>query len=139
MLMPQKPPKSYTPLLLYTPPIVNIAAISTIAFYFNIYQENNKVFTISLYKIDQIINKREEKLAKETDKELVKRLLPTIYAGYKDAFLKATLDELPPYWTYNYKIKLKANNSLGYSPLYQQLIEKLKAIKQYLLNNLNIR
>jgi len=51
----------------------------------------------SLYKINWIINKREEKLAKETNKELVKRLLPTIYTGYKDIFLKAALDELPPY------------------------------------------
>jgi hypothetical protein len=51
----------------------------------------------SLYKINQIINKREEELAKETDEELVKRLLPTIYARYKGIFLKAALDELPPY------------------------------------------
>ena len=61
------------------------------------YQKDNKVFTISLYKINQIINKREEKLIKETNKELVKRLLPTVYAKYKDAFLRAALDKLPPY------------------------------------------
>ena len=52
---------------------------------------------MSLYKINQIINNREERLAKETDKELVKRLLPTIYINYRDAFLKAALDKLPPY------------------------------------------
>jgi len=73
-------------------------------FHFNIYQKDNKVFIISLYKINQIINNREEKPAKETNKELVKRLLPTIYAKYKDVFLKAALDKLPPYRTYNYKI-----------------------------------
>ena len=61
------------------------------------YRRDNKVFITSLYKINRIINKREEKLAKETDKELVKRLLPTIYMGYKDIFLKVALDELPPY------------------------------------------
>ena len=66
-------------------------------FYFNIYQKDNEVFITNLYKIDWIINKREEKLAEETNKELIKRLLPTIYIGYKDAFLKAALDELPPY------------------------------------------
>jgi len=59
---------------------------------------------MSLYKINQIINNREEKPAKETDKELVKRLLPTIYAKYKDVFLKAALDKLPPYRMYSYKI-----------------------------------
>ena len=47
---------------------------------------------------------REEKLAKETDKELIKRLLSTIYIRYKGIFLKAALDELPPYRTYDYKI-----------------------------------
>ena len=59
---------------------------------------------MSLYEINQIINNREERLAEETDKELVECLLPTIYAGYKDIFLKVALDELPPYQIYNYKI-----------------------------------
>jgi hypothetical protein len=90
--------------LLYNPPIVDITIISAIAFYFNIYRRDNKVFITSLYEINQIINKREEELAKETNKELVKRLLPTIYVGYKDIFLKAALDELPPYRLYDYKI-----------------------------------
>jgi len=92
------------PPLSCNPPIVDITAISAIAFHFNIYRKENKVFIISLYKINQIINKREEKLIKETNKELVKRLLSTIYAKYKDAFLRAALDKLPPYQTYNYKI-----------------------------------
>jgi len=82
------------------------------------YQKENKVFITSLYKINRIINKREEKLIKETNKELVKRLFFTIYAKYKDAFLRAALDKLPPYRIYNYKIQLEANNLLGYSPLY---------------------
>jgi len=73
-------------------------------FYFNIYRKNNKVFIISLYKINQIINNREERLTKETDEELVKRLLSTIFIDYKDAFLKAALNKLPPYQIYNYKI-----------------------------------
>jgi len=66
-------------------------------FHFNIYRRDNKVFITSLYKIDRIIAEREEELAEETNKELVKRLLPTIYMGYKDIFLKAALDKLPPY------------------------------------------
>jgi len=40
----------------------------------------------------------------ETNKKLVKRFLLTIYTGYKNAFLKAALDKLPPYRTYDYKI-----------------------------------
>jgi hypothetical protein len=95
--LPWKPLRSHTPLLLYNPPTVDITAISAIAFHFNMYRRDNKVFTTSLYKINRIINEREEELAKETNKELVERLLPTIYVGYKDTFLKAALDELPPY------------------------------------------
>jgi len=95
--LPWKPLGSYILPLLYNPLTVNITAISAIAFHFNIYRRDNEVFITSLYEINRIINKREEKPAKETNKELVKRLLPTIYAGYKDAFLKAALDELPPY------------------------------------------
>jgi len=97
MPLPRKPLGSYTPLLLHASPIVDIAIISAIAFHFNIYRRDNEVFITSLYKINRIINKREEKLAKETNKELVKRLLPTIYTGYKDIFLKVALDKLPPY------------------------------------------
>src|SRR5882762_10718663 len=104
MPLPRKPLKSYIPTLLRDPPTIDIAIISAIAFHFNIYRRDNKVFITSLYKINQIITKREEELAEETNKELVKRLLPTIYIGYKDAFLKAALDKLPPYRMYNYKI-----------------------------------
>ena len=77
--------------------MVDITIISAIAFYFNIYREDNKVFITSLYEINRIITKRKEEIAKETNEELVKRLLPTIYARYKGIFLKAALDELPPY------------------------------------------
>jgi hypothetical protein len=50
--LPWKPLRSYTLLLLYNPPIVDIAAISAIVFYFNIYRRDNKVFITSLYKIN---------------------------------------------------------------------------------------
>jgi len=83
--------------VLYNPPTVDIAVISAIVFHFNMYQKDNKVFITSLYKINRIINKREEKLIKETNKELVKRLLSTVYTKYKDAFLRAASDKLPPY------------------------------------------
>ena len=62
--VPRKPIRSYTPLLLRNPLTVDIAVISAIAFYFNIYRKDNKVFITSLYEINRIINKREEELAK---------------------------------------------------------------------------
>jgi len=97
MLIPQRALRSRTPLVLYNPPIVDIAVISAIAFYFNMYQKDNEVFITSLYKINRIINEREEKPIKKTNKELVKCLLPTVYTKYKDAFLRVALDKLPPY------------------------------------------
>jgi len=102
--IPQKPLRPRITLLLYNTPIVDITAISAIGFHFNIYWKDNKVFTTSLYKIDQIIAEREEVLIEETNKELVKRLLPNYLLNYRDAFLKAALDILPPHRTYNYKI-----------------------------------
>ena len=96
-LIRQRPPKPQTPLLLYNPPIVDIAVISAIGFHFNIYWKDNKVFITSLYKINWIINKKEEGLVEETNKELVKRLLPIYLLNYRDAFLKAALDILPLY------------------------------------------
>ena len=84
--------------------MVDITVISAIAFHFNIYRKDNKVFITSLYKINQIINKREEELTKETNKELIKHLFFTIYIRHKGVFLKIALDELPLYQIYNYKI-----------------------------------
>ena len=72
-------------------------AINTIGFYFNIYQKDNKVFITSLYKINRIINKREEELAEETNKELIKYLLLTYFLGHRDMFLKVVLDILLPH------------------------------------------
>ena len=86
-----------TLLLLYNTPIVNITVISTIGFHFNIYQKDNKVFITSLYKINRIINKKEDGLVEKTNKKLVKRLFPTYLLDYKDAFLKVALDILPSY------------------------------------------
>jgi hypothetical protein len=47
-------------------------------------------------------------------------------------FSKKASNQLPPYYTYNYKIQLKNANSLnniGYSPLYHYLAVKLKKVK----------
>jgi hypothetical protein len=50
--LPREPLKSYTPLLSRDPPTVDIATISTIAFYFNMYRRDNEVFITSLYEIN---------------------------------------------------------------------------------------
>jgi hypothetical protein len=46
---------------------------------------------------------------------------------------------LPPSYAYDHKIKLIKDNNLKFSPLYSQLSEELKILKQYLVDNLNKR
>ena len=52
-------------------------------------------------------------------------------------FSKLALDILPPYYLYNYKIKLIGDNDLKFSPLYSHSSKELKILKQYLVNNLS--
>jgi len=52
-------------------------------------------------------------------------------------FLKKESDKLVPYCKYNYKIKLIANNNLGYSPLRKHTEEELHIIRKYITENLD--
>ena len=73
------------------------------------------------------------------NKELVKQKLPYKYQKFKDAFLKVAFNILPLYRLYNYKIKIKLGKEdiFSYSPLHQQFMAELQAIKQYFINNLD--
>jgi hypothetical protein len=52
-------------------------------------------------------------------------------------FFKSKSDKLPLYRLYNHKIKLKDNNTFGYSLLYKITTAELKTVKKYLINNLD--
>jgi hypothetical protein len=52
-------------------------------------------------------------------------------------FFKNKSDKLLLYQLYNYKIKLKGDNTLKYSLLYKITIAELKTVKKYLINNLD--
>jgi hypothetical protein len=71
--------------------------------------------------------------------EVKEPFVPDLYIKYINVFLKAASNILPPYRIYNYKIQLKkeVKGNLRYSPLYKITIAKLKAIKKYLLENLD--
>ena len=73
------------------------------------------------------------------DEEPVDQKLPYWYKEFKDIFSKAVFDTLPPYWLYDYKIKIEPDkeNTLGFSPLRQQSTAKLQATKQYIIKNLH--
>jgi len=83
-----------------------------------------------------------ETLAQEKDelinKELVEQKLLCQYWKFKDIFSKAASDILLSHWLYDYKIEIEQGkeNTLSFSPLYQQSIAELKATKQYLIEHL---
>jgi hypothetical protein len=52
-------------------------------------------------------------------------------------FSKSKSDKLLLHQLYNYKIKLKDNNTLKYSLLYKIITAELKTVKKYLINNLD--
>jgi hypothetical protein len=53
-----------------------------------------------------------------------------------DVFSKQALDTLPPHRSYDHKIELEDDHSLGHAPLYKMSLEELQAAKAYLLDNL---
>ena len=134
-IIPVSLPRKATPQT-SRPLTIDIKEIRAVGFHFNMLKEENEVFMTSLYEIDRII---EEKEAIEEDKETteeIKKKLPAMYSEYIDVASKVALDTLPSHRAYDHKIKLEAENSLGYSPLYRQSIEELKATKQYIVENL---
>jgi hypothetical protein len=52
-------------------------------------------------------------------------------------FFKSKSDKLPLHRLYDYKIKLKDNNTFEYSLLYKITTAELKTVKKYLINNLD--
>ena len=60
--------------------MVNIAQISAISFYFNIYLLDNKVFSTTIYKINLLIEEKEA-LAIE-DQEIVDLIYIKLLAAY---------------------------------------------------------
>ena len=121
--------------------LIDIHFISTFTFYSNLKIPKNKLSSVSLYKLNQII---EEKRAIQvntikiatTEEDILK--LPLIYTRFKDVFFKVESDKIPPRYPYNYKIILESSKKdLGYSPLYKISLEELKVIIKYLKENLD--
>ena len=95
-------------------------------FYYNLKNINNKLFNISLYKIDYIIDKRRYFII-SIEEELA--YVSNIYKDFINIFFKIKSDKLLFYRSYDYKITLESNNILKYSPLYKIFIKKLEILK----------
>ena len=95
-------------------------------FHYNLKNEDNELFSTSLYEIDHIIEERRNILAS------IKKKLAYVSEAYKDfidIFFKIILDKLPLYRSYDHKIILERDNTLKYSPLYKIFIKELETLK----------
>ena len=63
--------------------------------------------------------------------------LPDKYADLKNVFSKKSADDLPPHRSYNYKITLEKDKTLGYSPLYKISTAELEILKEHLEEDLH--
>ena len=117
-------------------PPVNIAAIGVAGYRRNLQDDRAIAFSTSLYEIDYLIAK---KLADETDDLRVRETLLEPYQDLTDAFSKAASDSLPPRRPYDHKIQLTGGtiDDLSYTPLRHQSTDELRAVKQYLIENLH--
>ncbi len=117
-------------------PTTEILGILAPAFRLLLYYQENHVFSASLYKLNQEIKRHKKADLLNNQDDLKERLLIKYY-NFLNIFLKLDLDTLPPYYSYDYQIVLNKPKELLYRLLYLQSIEELKAIKQYLVKNLN--
>jgi hypothetical protein len=117
------------------PAIIDIAMIGAAGFHRNLKNKSNTLFATTIYEIDRII---QDKLQAEYDQSdsQVEQELPTEFTEFADVFSKKASDQLPPHRPYDHKIQLEGDNTLGYSPLYNQSVEELQAVKKYLEENL---
>ena len=133
-LRPLRPSQKQDLHLNTTPLQIDLFEISAPAFHLNLRRPDNVLFAASLSEIDNILL---DKLAEETDEQIVDRVLPQAYREYVDVFSKEASDKLPPHRSYDHKIRLESDISLGYSPLYNMSSEELQVLKKYLVENLD--
>jgi hypothetical protein len=99
----------------------------------NCKQADNKFFSISLYKLDCIINKKKATYLNTVfivsiEEDLSRFLI--IYIRFIDVFLKLALDQFLLYRLYDHKIVLELNEKkFIYSLLYKISTKKLEAMK----------
>ena len=117
-------------------PSIDIAEIGAVGFHFNMQRPKNEVFALSLYELDRLIEDREA-LDTPENEDLLDTKLPEYLQGNRDSFSESASNQLPPHRSYDHKIHLEGQAPLGYSPLYNQSTDELKATKQYLIDNLH--
>ena len=126
------------------PLLVDIYYIGIVGFYQTLIKLDTKSFVTSLYKIDQLIKEKEDKVIQTNstreeldNKKLIDQKLLRQQHNLRDIFSKVVLDILALHYKYNLKIELKERPNLRFSSLCQYTLEELQACKQYLVENLS--
>lgn len=111
-------------------------------------QANRPLFQTTLQDLDSLIQQKKKgldapntqrirrspaaELLSEEEVQVLKERLPKEYHDLMGAFSKRKAQELPPHRTYDHKIVLEKDASLGHCPLYAMSVEKLEKVKEYL-------
>ena len=131
----------------------NIALI-TESTYTNLVKRKRNIvamFTTTVYQIDRLIKgydqQRDHLYAaslghisgheEESEEEKIKQLLPKEYHDFVPLFKKAVTDVLPPHQQYDHNIMLKEGFTLPFGPIYSLSIPELKALREWLDENLS--
>ena len=98
------------------------------------------VNSVSLYELNKALSHRNlETQQKSIEEELesIKKHVPPEYHHKLHLFLQKTADKLPDHRPYDHKIPLKPDFVPPFGPLYAMTHAELKALKEYLEENLS--
>jgi transposase InsO family protein len=117
----------------------DIALIGGASFHRSLRIPGSEFFVSSVYEINRLIEGKEEPTQEEeTEEQLLQRTVPPQFHDLLRTFSKEESDKLPPNRSYDHKIKLTAEPSeLGFHPLYHMNVDELRALKDYLSENLD--
>ena len=109
------------------------------------------IFITTVYQIDRLIKEYDQERDRlyaaspghgsrhkeESEEEKIKRLLPKKYHDFVPLFKKAVADVLPLHRQYDHKITVKEGFMLPFGSIYSLSIPELKALREWLDENLN--
>lgn len=90
-----------------------------------------QLFEVTVERIDQMLDSHDN-----LDPEDVRRLLPQELWEYQDIFSPKEAEKLPPHREHDHDIRLMEGKSPPFGPLYPMSREELRALKEWLEENL---
>lgn len=127
-----QPTKSSAPV---RKPEHHIAMVSAVGFARAVRTKGAQLFAVSIEYIEKAIRKKEQ----ETDDNPVqlRTIIPPEYHDFLELFLKQEADKLPPHRYVDHAIEIEEGKKPPFGPLYSMSEAELRALKQYLEENLS--